>query len=797
MKPTELTQILVDIYKSIPTASNHYKRQVKLQLDELKPIIEKQRASIKKTMMQLVDKINSHIPSKEEFTENLKSGFTSFAKSASANAQATVKQVTPEIGLVIDAMKASKAGMEGLYRFLKPKDKKDESSENDVEQTSTLDSIFHLLQDKFNNEKKENKKEKIRSKLNPLRDDGITVERGNVKEKKGFNLPSFKLPELPSIGGLGNAIRGIGALVEGLTAIAPEALAVAALAYGAYKIISNMSDDLDNADKILGKAKGDISFTDKVAVAYGSIAGTVGSFVDSVAGVFGVKTDFEKTWKKRVAQTYSETFDSIKLFYSDMYDGILDIGKTASEWTTKTIDKTTDWFSSIGETITSAKEDTLKWFDDQSGKVKDWVGSVVDGTKGAIDAVTTSKPYKATSSFVGNAVDGVMNMGRSMRDNIAEMTGEKQDSVSGLIHWGESKQRGYNDYNRGSNAPKGSNTENIDLTNMTLGEINARQQLEVGDKNKLFAVGKYQMVGKNASDTIGTFKRGVDALGLDMNTKFTPEIQEKLFVEYLATKKKGRGNMEGYIKGTSDNLQSANQDVANEWASVAEKGTHGRYDGNGNNKAHISEDEMKASLTKSRAKYQDLIKTGMDETTAYGIALGAYTTPDKKIASSNQNDAIPESMKSMPVSTGSGTKALDKLGVKTFADLQSNGGQEFQCGTNDSDTINEYTNPSANVSGGNIDFKLAATGQAKINQLMGAKPSNLNETQPLQPIALKNKETFDNKQNSSTIINNTNVSNSSNVAQQSKSTCNGVRNPLTSKVFGTNLAYGQTIKNLM
>ena len=55
---------------------------------------------------------------------------------------------------------------------------------------------------------------------------------------------------------------------------------------------------------------------------------------------------------------------------------------------------------------------------------------------------------------------------------------------------------------------------------MTVAEIMAAQALPEGDSNRLFAVGKYQVIPS-------TMKGAAAAMGLTGKEQFTPELQER------------------------------------------------------------------------------------------------------------------------------------------------------------------------------------------------------------------------------------------------------------------------------
>lgn len=187
-----------------------------------------------------------------------------------------------------------------------------------------------------------------------------------------------------------------------------------------------------------------------------------------------------------------------------------------------------------------------------------------------------------------------------------------------LISSGEG---GYGSYNRGRAGD--ANGAQIDFSQMTVGEVMRRQDLPRNDPERLFAVGKYQMIP-------GTFEEAVNTLGIDRNAKLTPQLQERMFADYLVDEK--RPQVRAYITGETSGaqgLQGAQLALAREFASVADPRT-GRsvYDGDSaGNSASISAAEVATALNQMRGQYQQNIGSGMSPSEAYRALSGDPNTP--------------------------------------------------------------------------------------------------------------------------------------------------------------------------
>ena len=137
-------------------------------------------------------------------------------------------------------------------------------------------------------------------------------------------------------------------------------------------------------------------------------------------------------------------------------------------------------------------------------------------------------------------------------------------------------------------------------TGMTIAEYLKHGNLKSGDPDKIFAVGKYQIIPK-------TMEGLVNKLKLDpANTYLDKVTQDLLFNEGLI--KQSRPNVAAYLKGKSDNRDAAILDMAKEFASVGVPYPAGKatargesyYAGIGGNKAHNPPEAVGAALDADR-----------------------------------------------------------------------------------------------------------------------------------------------------------------------------------------------------
>jgi hypothetical protein len=99
------------------------------------------------------------------------------------------------------------------------------------------------------------------------------------------------------------------------------------------------------------------------------------------------------------------------------------------------------------------------------------------------------------------------------------------------------------------------------VTNRTINEILATESLSGNNTGRMFATGKYQT-------TIPTLRAARDALGLTGNERYTPELQERIFREFLLDKA-GGGALAAFVRDGRGSVDGAQLAAAQEWASIA------------------------------------------------------------------------------------------------------------------------------------------------------------------------------------------------------------------------------------
>ena len=166
-------------------------------------------------------------------------------------------------------------------------------------------------------------------------------------------------------------------------------------------------------------------------------------------------------------------------------------------------------------------------------------------------------------------------------------------SLANLIGKAESN-NDYNAYNRGTAGGKilGANF-NRSLVTSRISAILADMSLNAENTNRLFAVGRYQLIPDTLKDAIAVLK-------LDKTAIFNEALQDKIFTDYLLRHK--RPHIFDYVSGLSDDIKAAALDASREWASIADPHTGYSHYGNGN-VASVKINEMNKALRVARSAY--------------------------------------------------------------------------------------------------------------------------------------------------------------------------------------------------
>lgn len=400
--------------------------------------------------------------------------------------------------------------------------------------------------------------------------------------------------------------------------------------------------------------------------AVGSLLGPIGTVVGGYLGAMlgekigGAVGEWTKSFvDSDVGGKVIQGWDVFTTGLGAAWDSLVTDAKTTwGDITTKAgawWDSTKEAAGTLADKVSSLADGMNSWFKDKTGidvkqnvtaaadKVGEVAGNAWEKTKGvaiagwsaakgygadALDAAktgaaalvpnTAKRAYSAGAAAAGQAKAGY-DVARGTESTAGAPVGALQQgaraaggSLGDLIAKGEG---GYGSFNRGQAGD--SRGASMDFSNMTIDQIMAAQSLPKGDKDRLFAVGKYQVIPS-------TLKGAVGSMGLKGDEKFTPELQERIFGEYLADKK--RPEIASYIRGGGD-LASAQKAGAKEWASIADPSTgKSFYAGSGNNKAHLSAEAFGGALGTARAQYQRLVATGMDSKAAYQAAVVASPT---------------------------------------------------------------------------------------------------------------------------------------------------------------------------
>jgi hypothetical protein len=129
-----------------------------------------------------------------------------------------------------------------------------------------------------------------------------------------------------------------------------------------------------------------------------------------------------------------------------------------------------------------------------------------------------------------------------------------------------------------------------EMLDMTIEEVVAFQKEKLRDGRESAAVGSYQFLYPETA---------AQRAGLSLDDKFTPENQLKMFVGTLLNKP-GRENVSALLQGTGNDIETAIDELSQEFASIEYRNGRSYYEKDGINKASISRDQIRAALISAR-----------------------------------------------------------------------------------------------------------------------------------------------------------------------------------------------------
>lgn len=321
--------------------------------------------------------------------------------------------------------------------------------------------------------------------------------------------------------------------------------------------------------------------------------------------------------------------------YSTWKDG----GKSFIDWSKWT--QEIDW-------VVEKIQELIQWIQNLTKTALDWsfgdgtYDSVVDFTSRKIIEPIVEGVKKVTGGGDTNSTQNTVTpseLGKNAAVGIAKVLNDEVKGVASGASGGYSKlgsliaagEGNYNSVNRGLVNGKNLGSFETDLSKMTINEILERNKLKAGDKNRMNAVGKYQIIAT-------TMKQAKKVMNLTGNEKFTKDMQERIFKEFLIPKRKGLDN---YLKGGKTSIEQAQYEASMEWASIpvpkgyktqSGKISNGHttyYDTNKGNKAKKGHGEkVRAELVNIRS-------------TRSGLASSSLPTNSKDLAKFAQNADIP------------------------------------------------------------------------------------------------------------------------------------------------------------
>lgn len=213
--------------------------------------------------------------------------------------------------------------------------------------------------------------------------------------------------------------------------------------------------------------------------------------------------------------------------------------------------------------------------------IRDFFNGDWDGAKAKIDEIAKAdaENINRIANYQSSEAEA---MGITYDEPKAVSSGKERSTLKGglevlatAVEKGESEKYNYDAFNRGTTGKYAGTRGSMNTSRLTIGEYLRRSKLSGDDKDKLFAIGRYQIVPD-------TMREMMKHAGLTERDYLTPTNQDKLF-EAIITKK--RPEIGKYLSGKGS-LEKAIEAASAEWASLKGVNGKGKYDSKHNKAKH-------------------------------------------------------------------------------------------------------------------------------------------------------------------------------------------------------------------
>jgi hypothetical protein len=238
-------------------------------------------------------------------------------------------------------------------------------------------------------------------------------------------------------------------------------------------------------------------------------------------------------------------------------------------------------------------------FGNMGRSVSTGFGNFSDGLRGLGDTPLAPRGVKQNLG-VGNTLGTTL---RGGWDGVLDLIGKHESG---------------GDYNR----VYGSGVQRINLTNMTIDQVQEWQRNRVNQGYPSAAVGKYQIITKTLA---GLEKQ----MGLTGKEKFDEAMQDRMAMQLLENR--GIGKLQAGTMTTAQ-INRAINSISKEWASIEGANGRGAYDGDGLNKAAKGTKQAMAVALQAAVNGEEPSRSSVArkiDTTAVASNEAGYTKPPK------------------------------------------------------------------------------------------------------------------------------------------------------------------------